>query len=438
MRAFTIKLTKVIVIIFYIALFAGLALYDEKPNDEMVKEMAHPLPEVIEPNNVCIAFIGFASPKGISPYAYGAEKIQKLKDALLTRKITGKITNPFDDKKGELSFEGEIPSYSISRSGKMLEYVSKHSDEIAQLSRKNEELLKRYEMLYTYTHYTEPLDCGYWCYPFPGNRLIAGAQRMKLFQMAVRANRGDVAGVLARVRKDADFWRFIVRNTTISMVSSVCLVADLHFAAEIGAHLSLNRKEMEMLQNILKPFDQGETNKTNAIRGDARFHITEMGSWDTWIPKKERAFDLNKFFLKQNATQNRIYAIYRKHLPLAELSPQEFAIKMENPQYSRSDRIGIPFLYNPAGEIFASSSNLAVPIMIMVGHRLEGIRRLACLKVLAGTEKVPSEKMQQFLDAHAKDLGNPYTGGPMMWDPAKRSIYFNDLFLKMKPVEIFF
>jgi hypothetical protein len=111
---------------------------------------------------------------------------------------------------------------------------------------------------------------------------------------------------------------------------------------------------------------------------------------------------------------------------------------MENPQYSRSDRIGIPFLYNPAGEIFASSSNLMVPIMIMVGHRLEGIRRLACLKVLAGMEKVPSEKMQQFLDAHAKDLGNPFTGGSMTWNPDKRSIYFiSSLFTKM-PVEISF
>jgi hypothetical protein len=155
----TVKITKLIVITSYIALFAGLALYDEKPNDEMVKEMACPLPEVIEPNNACIAFVGFASPKGISPYAYGAEKIQKLRDALQTRKITGKITNPFDDKKGELSFEGEIPSYAILRTGKTLEYASKHSDEIAQLSRKNKELLKRYEMLYAYTHYTEPLDC---------------------------------------------------------------------------------------------------------------------------------------------------------------------------------------------------------------------------------------------------------------------------------------
>jgi hypothetical protein len=68
---------------------------------------------------------------------------------------------------------------------------------------------------------------------------------------------------------------------------------------------------------------------------------------------------------------------------------------------------------------------------------MEGLRRLAWLKVLAGIEKVPLEKMQQFLDDHARDLGNPYTGGSMMWNPAKGSIYFNDLNTRKKPVEIF-
>lgn len=437
MQAFAIKLTKVIVITFYVALFVGLALYDEKPNDEMVKEMARLLPEVIEPNNACVAFIGFASPKGISPYDYGAEKIQKLKDALQTRKITGKITNPFDDKKGELSFEGEIPPYSISRAGKTLEYASKHSDEITQLSRKNKELLKRYEMLYEYTHYTEPLDYGYWCYPFPGYRLISGAQRIKLFQMAVRASRGDVAGALAWVRKDADFWRFIVRNTTTTMsTGSSSLIPDLLFTAEVGAHLPLNKKEQEMLQEILRPFDQGETNMTKTMLGEPRFVITEMGLWDIWIPQRERVFELNKFFLKQNATQNRIYAIYQKYVPLAGLRPQEFAIEMKTPKYANSDRIGISFLYNPEGEIFAQLSAPLMGLIIEVGHRLEGIRRLALLKVLASKEKVSSEKMQRFLDDHAKDLGNPFTGGSMMWNPEKRSIYFTGPIMK-RPVEVF-
>lgn len=431
-----IRIAKVLVIIFYMALFAGLALYDEKPNDEMVKEMTRPLPEVIEPDNAYIAFIGFAAPKGISPYAYGAEKLQKLKDALQTRKITGKITNPFDDRKGELSFQGEIPSSSVSKTSKTLEYAAKHPEEIVQLGRENEELLRRYEMLYIYTHYTEPLDCGYWCYPLPGDSLIARAQRVKLFQIAVIANRGDVAGALAWLKRDSEFWRFIAQNTIISMISFPCLIADLHFAAEIGAHLSLNRKEVEMLHEILRPFDRGETNTAKIMPGKARWRITEIGSWDTWIPKKEKQFELNKLFLKQNAIQNRTYALYQMYIPLAELPPQEFAIKMKTAEYASSGRIGISFLYNPAGEILVEISRPLMGLEIEVGHRPEGIRRLALLKVLASKEKVSSEKMQRFLDDHAKDLGNPFTGESMTWDPEKRSIYFTGPIIK-RPVEIF-
>jgi hypothetical protein len=443
MQTATLKITKVIVIIFYIALFTGLALYDEKPNDEMVKEMTRPLPEVIEPNNAYIALVGFAAPKGMSPYAYGAEKMQKLKDALLDKKVIGKMINPFDDKKDELSFQGEIPSFSFSEPSKTLEYAAKHSVEIAQLSRNNEELLRRYEMLYTYTHYTEPLDCGYFIYLFLKYDLISGGHRMKFLQLAVRANQGDVAGALVWLRKDAEFWRFIARSSRTSF-SKICSFASLsfslRFAAELGAYRSLNRKELEMVQEILRTFDQGEVNMAETMLGDAHWIIREWGPWDMWNTITERISELNGLFLKQNATKNRMYALQQKYFRLAELPPQKFAIEVKKSQASKYysfGRIGIPFLYNPAGEILVRMTTMPTYApLIEERYNMEGRRRLAWLKVLVGMQKVPSEKMQQFLDDHSKDLGDPYTGGPMTWAPEKRSIYFIRPVDK-RPVEIF-
>jgi hypothetical protein len=220
------------------------------------------------------------------------------------------------------------------------------------------------------------------------------------------------------------------------MISFPCLIADLHFAAEIGARLPLNRNEVEMLHEILRPLDPGETDMAKIMRGNARWRITEIGSWDTWIPKKEKIFELNKLFLKKNAIQNRTYSLYQKYIPLAELPPQEFPIEIKTPTYASSGRIGISFLYNPAGEILVEISRPLMGLEIEVGHRREGIRRLALLKVLASEEKVSSEKMQRFLDDHAKGLGNPFTGGSMMWNPEKRSIYFTGPIIK-RPEEIF-
>jgi hypothetical protein len=81
-------------------------------------------------------------------------------------------------------------------------------------------------------------------------------------------------------------------------------------------------------------------------------------------------------------------------------------------------------LYNPTGEILALISIPHLSAYIETGHNMEGLRRLALLKVLAHAEGLPPQRMQAFLDAHAADLGDPYTSKPMKWDAEKRRIYF--------------
>jgi hypothetical protein len=293
-------------------------------------------------------------------------------------------------------------------------------------------------MLYKYSHYTEPLDYRYF-YGVAEFGPILRARGTKLLQLAVRANRGDVAGALAWVRKDAEFWRFIARSSTTffsKAYSFSALSNDLLFASELGVYQSLNRKELEMVQDILRPFDHGEVAMAEVLLGEARLTQTALGLWN---PQKKRTFELDNFFLKQNATKNRMYAIYREKIRLAELPPQEFAIEFKNPQTSKYPSlrgIGIPFLYNPVGEILVIIGEPLYGMPVSKAHNMEGLRRLAWLKVLAHIKRVSPEGMQQFLDDHARDLGNPYTGGPMMWDPTKRSIYFNDLIIRKKPVEI--
>jgi hypothetical protein len=52
---------------------------------------------------------------------------------------------------------------------------------------------------------------------------------------------------------------------------------------------------------------------------------------------------------------------------------------------------------------------------------------LALLKVLAHAEGLPPQRMQAFFDAHAVELGDPYTSKPMIWDAKIRRIYFPKL-----------
>ena len=73
-----VKKTKVAIILFYLILFVGLALYDQKLVPEMAQEIATPQPKIIDPDNAWVAFLGFESPEGISPYLRGEEKIKRL------------------------------------------------------------------------------------------------------------------------------------------------------------------------------------------------------------------------------------------------------------------------------------------------------------------------------------------------------------------------
>lgn len=425
------KRMKYAIIVFYLTLFVGLALYDEKPAPGLVREMARTLPDTVEPGNAWIVFLGFAAPEGVSPYAYGAQKMQRLKVAVLNGKnYTEFLSSIVEDGKSELSFQGKLPSFYARKDDGMLPYAAVHRNEIAALRHHNEELLQRYEALRTYSRYNEPLDYGFFT-PMPSFAPIRNAQKMKLLTLSEMVNQGDMARALAGLREDMEFWRFVSRSTSTlisKLISFANLQTDLRFAAELGASRPLNVSEMQMVQEILRPFAVDEASLAATLRGEARYgqrgmELSYRQGSKTWNP--------SNLLFKSNATQNRMYAHYQEFIGLAELPSQEFAQIMKKQKVDKTTirRIGLPFLYNPAGEFFASIGQTAPGIQnyIEKGHNLEGLRRLACLKVLAHKEHVPPERMPQFLASHTLNLGNPYTYGAMTWDEKKGSISFKDL-----------
>jgi hypothetical protein len=427
----SMKRAKYAIIVFYVALFVGLALYDEKPVPGLVREMARTRPEIIEPGNAWIVFLGFASPKGVSPYACGERKMHELKQAMSTAKSYREfLAASIDGNKSDLRFQGKLPSFYSKKDDEMLPYAAKHGREIAAFSRDNEVLLQRYEALRACPRYNEPLDYGFLT-PMPSFAPIRSAQKVKLLQLAFIASRGETTRALAGLREDAEFWRFVSRNssTLISkLISFANLHIDLRFAAELGASRQLNESEMQVVQEILRPFAGDEASLVGTLRGEARFvqHGMELSyrqELKSWSP-------VNLLF-KSRATRNRMFADYQEFIRLAGLSPQEFARNMKRQEAHKTTirRIGLPLLYNPAGEFLAviGQSTPGIQNYIEKGYNLEGLRRLACIKVLAHRQSVPPERMQRFLAAHVQDLGNPYTGKAMTWDATKGSISFKDL-----------
>jgi len=417
--------TKAAVICFYLLLIVGLALYDEKLSPQLVRDMAQPLPEVIEPGNGWIAFLGFDAPPGVSPYVHGEAEMRKYRDARLAGKLS-ELSRAADADKSGLHFKGKVPTFYGMKGG-MAAFAAAHPDEVAALGRDNEELLRRYEGLRTYPRYSEPVDDGFLA-PIPGYAPIKKSCQVKLLQLAGKAGQGVLSGPLERVREDAVFWRSIARssNTLISkMVAFAILKLHFRVAADLGGSRQLNGKELAIVEEILRPFDRSEIGLAGTLRGE--FRCLQQTLRLLPLEAEPRGF-VTTLLYKPNATRNRHYDDWQAldYIRIAEMTPQQFALEWKKAQVGRqlARRLGIPFLYNPAGEIMWVRDQIDYFPYIAVGHDLEGFRRLARLKVLARAENISVDGMQQFLDSHKTELGNPYSGGAMTWNPEKSSISF--------------
>lgn len=439
----SIKRIKLAVISFYLAIFVGLALYDERPGPELVREMARPHAEVVEQGNVWMIFLGLTAPIGKSPYVYGEERMRNLQASIKAGKPESEVLvtylATFGDNKSELSFQGELSSFYGRKDDGVLAYATAHPAEVATLCRDNTEMLRRYELLHTFPRYTEPLDYGFSA-PFPMFSPLRNLQRVKFLQLATKASQGDVAGALAGIQEDAEFWRFIAQNsrTLISkLIALASLNTDFRFAAELGASRHLGKKELTIVQDILRPFSDGEVSLSGTLRGEARY--VQRGLELTYR-QTLKPWGLGNLFFKPNATKNRMYSDFQEFIRLAELTPRMFAVEAKKGEAdkTRIRLIGIPFLYNPAGEFLGVIGHSAPGFndLIEKGHNLEGLRRLALLKVRARAENVPQERMQQFLNAHANELGNPYTGAAMTWEPKKSRMSLSRLTAE-KPIEMY-
>lgn len=424
MAVLSIKKLRLGVIVFYCVIFVGLALYDERPDPNMIREMNVPLAACTGPGNAYIVFLGFESPKGKTPYEWGFTKLQEVEKAVANGTEIAESRSSIDSKEERLIFKGERPTFYDKKDNGILKYISAHSAEAAKLTGENRELLNRYKSLRTYTEFREPVDLGYYMPIFMFSS-IRSAHVLYLFEIAGTAKEGNIAGALEALQGDIDFWGHISQNSTTlisKLVSLSPLTTDIRFAAELGTIRRLRVNEMAQLRNVLRSFDNRIASMAGPLRGEARYMYkgAELSIYRNSRP-------IEGLFFKRNATDNRMYANIRQLVRLAELPSEKFVsqAKAHEGEKNTFRKAGIPFLYNPLGEILSVIvQSQGHTTYIQRGHDLEGLRRLAWLKVLAKHENVRPEQMERFLNARSAEFKDPYTGGAMKWDANKGSIYF--------------
>jgi hypothetical protein len=411
------------IFLFYALLFSGLVVYDEKLDPSVAKALATPLPDIYSPDNGWLALLTFTSQEWSPPFAKEQKRLRALQAAVLDGDHTGCNTAVTDqEEQDKLSFLGELPAFYTREKNGLREYALTHPAEVDRLVQDNAELLERYHRLYIYRMYTEPLDGGS-CTPFPLISPIRNIQKVKFLHLAQLAQQGKLRDALLEVQKDGEFWRFVAKNskTLISkLVSLAILTTDLQFVAELGTQPTPNRDDMQIIQTILRPFDQGETAFRSTLEGEAIFSLL---AFQSIYHGDQKDPTMNSSLLKSNTTGNGIYSSFQQSIAWSEMTPREFAASVNLKEDTDSLIRNWSAIYNPVGEIL---NNIAQPNFaryINRGHRIECLRRLALLKILAGKENIKPEDMQRFLNGHRSDYGNPYTGEPMQWEAQKKRIF---------------
>jgi hypothetical protein len=144
-------------------------------------------------------------------------------------------------------------------------------------------------------------------------------------------------------------------------------------------------------------------------------------------------------WLKPNTMANQLYVQYRHDAQIAGMTAPELAGYLQ--KHGGNDPIQVrkfdlPFIYSPLGEAQAIKSySLQYTGYTRKLHNLEGIRRLALLKLLVSERQIAPAAMTTFLKTAGPKLCDPYSGRPMTWYPARKSIGFASPGME-KPLEM--
>jgi hypothetical protein len=403
-----------------------LGFYDENPSEQMLAVISKPTPEVVKSGNAWLAFLGFDAPDSIDPFEFGTQKMRRLEQKISSGEIYSlEKAAQTDESYPSFKVKGDLPKLNKAYNSGALKYARSNSKKVEKLIRENRDLVDRYEALRQYTEYAEPVDYSFYT-QFPKLTLIRDAQYLWRLKLARLYDKGNKEAAVRALKDDIFFWSFIAKNSRIvigKLIAITCLNSDFKLAAELGANPASNLKQYTALSDMLRPFNKDETLMTEAFIGELRamLKVVEITN--------ESARTKGRMGFKLNATRNRVYENWTRALALSKSNSQEYAKEVAALKGSSNvdHRFSIARLYNPAGEALAGLAEINAYRYIERGHELEGLRRLALLKILLRTEKISQSDIEKFLDSRKADLGNPYTGEPMKWDPKQQSLYFDKI-----------
>lgn len=381
--------------------------------------------------NAFYYLLGFLAPEGEDPHSRGQQAAARYEESLRS----GALSQGFN------VYEGVTPAglkdwdrpICNQHDASCMDAVLERKADVRRALSANQLLLRRYDALYAYASYADPLT------PHLSAPIATGSvfptQALWLAGQALNAAQGDVTGTLAALQRDLSFWRQMAgqpAGLVHKMVAVGCIARDVRLLSDLLRTAALGPAQMEQINVVLRPLDDSEKSLAPAIREEFRLVYHGLSNFnqleEAGLPEFSDSPGLMKRPLyHHNATANQIYATYRDYEQLAEMPPAEYLRQRDllRERHEReSDYRSWKILYNPVGRILLGVANPDLRSYPGRVHDLEGLLRLVRLQARVRANGVELGAVAGFVAAAGDEYADPYTGQPMQLDSDQRQLFF--------------
>ena len=396
------------------------------------------LPEPIPQDNGYYYFVGLLVAEENDPYTVGYDYIQKSNE-LTKKQIDDPDFNPgrraLEENLGSSLFPHKFTKVLLSDS---LEVLQDNEPEIKKLMKRYSYIEPRFEEMLSKPYFRNTMI------PIPEVRIYL--QFVNYFRI-VSANAvldyadGNKKEALQSLGNHLQFSRYLSENATL-LIEKLVFVITSHITLNTYSRLLDIELSPELYKSIkdLAEFTAEENSMRNAYRGEAMLMHPEYGNSiarDMQRGLDSQPFlqtDIGKeilgFIYKPNSTFNINADAFEYLSDKADLMGQDFIMEYHNPVFLTTNLWD--YVRNPIGTILFSDKFVSnIFLSYAIKNKIVGAN-IVLLKLKAEIIKqnVPADQVAEFLQKQPKELWNPVSGEPVVWDSET-----NELFLGL-PIEI--
>jgi len=419
--------------LFVFMLVLWVVLPDEDLTGEVVQILKDP-PRVPAKQNAFYVFWGFEADPSLDAHSVGMSMVEALEQARAQQKNIA-----YDDLQ---RFLGTSPlkidqsdKYFYQAGTNSLAQVRAERAKIEATERKLLPYIKRYQSLRNYADFNEliPSRVDEPILGYTGLVAISGLTDARIaLDMADKAKQG---AALENLAAELRLWRKVSQESETlitKMVATKVLQRKFGLVADLLAEspeIAVNTPEL--LSEITRPLAENEISLERALVGEFRLVSGTFLGLRREIDAAPYSVSnvLNKLILargfKPNATVNLIF-VKNKELrdfynrPAAAIAANESAFIADWGRFSSYSPSTL--FYNPVGKVLVYVAPPDYGTYVYRLHDLDALSRLLELQRQLAVVRLSTDKVAAFVRQSDASLRDPYTGKPMRWDAAGRTL----------------